>query len=392
MSNKTQLQTNNKKVDSLIDLLKTKGSVTLDSLDNPGTSADILSGKEFLDGTGKKVIGTIASKTSSDLTVNGATVSVPAGHYPSAASKSVATATQATPSVSINSSGLITASATQTAGYVTAGTKKGTKQLTTQAAKTITPTTSEQTAVASGVYTTGAIKVGAIPSNYITTTDATAAANEIFSGETAYVNGSKVTGTFTIENELDTQDDLLTQLTNALENKAIGGGSTDTSDATATADEIFEGETAYVNGSKVTGTFTIENEMTQQDGLIAQIKTALNGKAGSGTSVETCNLAIYNSTGNTLYYSATTSVDGVVGETHGTIAHNANGTIENIVVGSVVTIKIKVVVSGVSHSYGNGAVQTFSYNLGTTNEAMIGVVLSGDAVIRFNGGGSSAGF
>lgn len=79
----------------------------------------------------------------------------------------MATATQATPSISVNGSGLITASATQTAGYVTAGTKSTTKQLTTQAAKTVTPTTSAQTAVASGVYTTGAITVGAIPSNYI---------------------------------------------------------------------------------------------------------------------------------------------------------------------------------------------------------------------------------
>ena len=69
------------------------------------------------------------------------------------------TATQATPSISVSSSGLITASATQTAGYVTAGTKSATKQLTTQAAKTITPSTSSQTAVASGVYTTGAVTV-----------------------------------------------------------------------------------------------------------------------------------------------------------------------------------------------------------------------------------------
>lgn len=69
------------------------------------------------------------------------------------------TATQATPSISVNSSGLITASATQTAGYVSAGTKSATKQLTVQAAKTITPSTSSQTAVASGVYTTGAVTV-----------------------------------------------------------------------------------------------------------------------------------------------------------------------------------------------------------------------------------------
>lgn len=68
-------------------------------------------------------------------------------------------AEQATPSISVSSAGLITASATQTAGYVAAGTKSATKQLTVQAAKTITPTTSDQTAVAKNRYTTGAVTV-----------------------------------------------------------------------------------------------------------------------------------------------------------------------------------------------------------------------------------------
>lgn len=85
------------------------------------------------------------------------------------------TATQATPSISVNSNGLITASATQAAGYVAAGTKSGTKQLTTQAAKTITPSTSSQTAVAKDVYTTGAVTVAAIPSTYVKPTATKAA-------------------------------------------------------------------------------------------------------------------------------------------------------------------------------------------------------------------------
>lgn len=76
-------------------------------------------------------------------------------------------ANQATPSVSVSSSGLITATATQSAGYVASGTKSATKQLTTQGAKTITPTKSSQTAVASGRYTTGTVTVAAIPSTYI---------------------------------------------------------------------------------------------------------------------------------------------------------------------------------------------------------------------------------
>lgn len=86
---------------------------------------------------------------------------------PDASENNVPEVEQATPSITVSSAGLITASAIQEAGIVPAGTKSATKQLSTQAAKTVTPTTSSQTAVASGKYTTGAIKVAAIPSTYV---------------------------------------------------------------------------------------------------------------------------------------------------------------------------------------------------------------------------------
>lgn len=63
---------------------------------------------------------------------------------------------------------------TVVAGYVASGTAGdvdvdgySTHQLSTQAGTTITPTESQQTAVASGKYTTGAVLVGAISSSYV---------------------------------------------------------------------------------------------------------------------------------------------------------------------------------------------------------------------------------
>ena len=113
----------------------------------------------------------VPRKTSADLVVAGAIVTAPAGYYEIAANKSVTTAEQATPTISVNSSnGLITSTVTQSTGYVNGSTKSATLQLSTQAAKTITPSTAIQTAVTSGKYTTGVVKVSPIPSEYIVPT------------------------------------------------------------------------------------------------------------------------------------------------------------------------------------------------------------------------------
>lgn len=131
----------------------------LPTLTNPGVAGDLLSGKQLIGQDGNIITGTIPSKASTDISVSGRTVTVPAGYYPSQASKSIASATQATPSITVSTGGLITASATQSAGYVASGTKSATKQLTTQAGKTVTPGRTKQTAVASGRYTTGTVYV-----------------------------------------------------------------------------------------------------------------------------------------------------------------------------------------------------------------------------------------
>lgn len=74
--------------------------------------------------------GQVPVKSSSDLTVSGATVTAPAGMYPSAASKSVASGSEGTPTTISglvqNHSISITPTVTNTAGYISGGTKTGT--------------------------------------------------------------------------------------------------------------------------------------------------------------------------------------------------------------------------------------------------------------------------
>lgn len=101
----------------------------LPTLENPGTEIDLRSGKSLIAPDGSVVTGTLPEVE------------------------------QATPSISVSSGGLITATAVQVGGIVADGTKSATQQLTTQGAKTVTPGTSTQTAVASGRYTTGTVQV-----------------------------------------------------------------------------------------------------------------------------------------------------------------------------------------------------------------------------------------
>lgn len=142
------------------------------------SDATLDSGNKMLSGNtayanGTKYTGTIASKSSSDLTASGATVTAPAGYYSTNATKSVSSgsatapasisgtsATVSTGSNTITLSKTVSVTPSVTAGYVSSGTAGNssvslTASVTTKAAATITPTTSNQT-ITSGTYLTGA--------------------------------------------------------------------------------------------------------------------------------------------------------------------------------------------------------------------------------------------
>lgn len=126
---------------------KIDGMATLIGQISTGTDtsdATLTSGGQMLSGVtayskGTKYTGTIATKTASNLTASGKTVTVPAGYYASQATKDVATGSAATPAttitknptISVNTTtGVITASVSGTqsvtptvsAGYVSSGT------------------------------------------------------------------------------------------------------------------------------------------------------------------------------------------------------------------------------------------------------------------------------
>lgn len=186
-------------------------SVTIPLDPGPGNAEFFDTSDATLDGGGKmlngvtayangtKYTGNIPSKTSSDLTASGATVTVPAGHYASQATKSVSSGSATAPatisgtSASVSTgSNTITLSKTVsvtpsvTAGYVSSGTAGNsavslTASVTTKAAATITPGTSNQT-INSGTYLTGAQTISG---------DANLVAANIVSGKSIFgVSGS----------------------------------------------------------------------------------------------------------------------------------------------------------------------------------------------------------
>lgn len=142
--------------------------------------------------------------------------------------------------------------------------------VTKQAAKTITPSTSSQTAVAKNVYTTGAVTVAAIPSTYVKPTATKAATT--YTPSTS--NQTIAAGTY------------------------CSGAQTIKGDANLVAGNIKSGVSIF----GVAGTMTAGEDVTAEtntytsllDDLEAAVDSLPDAGSGGGASLETCEVTIEN--------------------------------------------------------------------------------------------------
>lgn len=106
------------------------GNTLIDVTDKTVASSNLVSPNTALGADGTTVTGALVAKSASDVTVSGATTTIPAGVYSSQVQKTVSSGTAGTPTatkgtVSSNSVS-VTPSVTNTTGYITGGTKTGT--------------------------------------------------------------------------------------------------------------------------------------------------------------------------------------------------------------------------------------------------------------------------
>lgn len=248
-------------------------------------AGDVLANKVFINAEGETVSGAMANNGAVSKTLDTATTSytIPAGYHSGA----------------------------------------GTVKITTET-KEVTPTKAEQDITPDTGKVLSKVTVAAIPDNFIDTTDATAAAAEILSGKTAYVNGEKLEGSMAdngaVSQALNTTTtsytvpagyhnglgkvSITTETKSATPTKsaqtispstgkvlssvsvaAIPDAYQDVTGVTATAADVLDGKfIVLANGTKVEGSMANNGDVSaSMDGLTTTSVTILAGYTSGGT-------------------------------------------------------------------------------------------------------------
>ena len=153
--------------------------------DTPATAPQILLNYQAYDKDGKLITGTMTNNSVGTITLDQTTTSytIPAGYHNGTGKVQHTTVNIPDPTITVSSSGLITASGSWTRGFTTDNSYSKTQQLTTKAATTYTPGTTNQT-IASGTYLTGTQTISG---------DANLVSSNIISGVSIFgVNGNVV--------------------------------------------------------------------------------------------------------------------------------------------------------------------------------------------------------
>lgn len=266
------------------------GETLMDVTSDTVAAGSLLSGKTATKNDGTKVTGNISTKTSSDLTVSGATVTAPAGYYSVSASKSITNGTATTPATTITTNPTITLSTTTGivtatyagsssitptigAGYISTGTAgtisttgTSTYQLTVKSAADMTVAAQSVTAPA-GYYsqnTTKAVATTTHPNPTAAIASSTGVVTATHTQTTGYVTSGTTTGTLNLTTQAAQTINTSTADQTVASYRWLTGAQTIKSVTTTnlTAANIAEGVTVKVGDannasriSQVTGTY-----------------------------------------------------------------------------------------------------------------------------------------